>query len=267
MIVKNGLIYKKWIADQTDALVLLVHGMGAHFDRWQDLALFLKSNNLSSFGLDLRGFGQTPGLRGHVDSFKIYYEDIKKLRKIMQNEHPGKKIFILGESMGAVISFSLCLQCKELFDGIICVSPAFKSVLKFNPLVLAFIYLCLLIYPRKQFLIPFSSSMCTQDVEYLEKMDQDQREHRLATSRLLFNLVLAQTKSILFKNKLKISTLFLVAANDSIVSTPMSEKIFQGLSIKDKEIKKYPDMYHALTIDINRKCVFEDIKNWMKKHL
>jgi len=45
----------------------------------------------------------------------------------------------------------------------------------------------------------------------------------------------------------------------------MSEKVFRGLKTKDKKIIMYPEMYHALSIELAREKVFEDILRWLIK--
>src|SRR4030042_251356 len=58
--------------------------------------------------VELRGFGRTPERpRGHIGSFRIWYRDILELRDIIGRDFPGKKVFLLGESMGGLLAFNL----------------------------------------------------------------------------------------------------------------------------------------------------------------
>lgn len=261
----SPIIYKRWVAQPSKAVLLLVHGLGAHSGRWLFLADFFLKNNISSYSLELRGFGETRGLRGHVDSLNVYFEDIRRLHRIIKEENPGRKIFILGESLGGVIAFLTAIYEPDLVSGLICISPAFKSRLKLSPLGYLDIFLSAIYNPKKQFHMPFNSGMCTRDTDYQKAMDADERELRLASARLLFGIALSQARSILLKERLTTPVLFLVAGQDKLVDPAASLSIFKGLKLKDKTIIEYPAMYHALSIDVGRESVFADILNWLVK--
>jgi len=264
---RTGIVYRKWASPAPKAIFLLVHGLGAHSERWEFLSGYFLKNNISSYAIELKGFGETEGLRGHIDSFKSYFKDIESLRDIVGKENPGKKIFLLGESMGGLISFVLSAVKPALFDGLICISPAFRGRLKLG--VLGYIkIISLLIYnSRKHLNIPFSSDMCTRDTDYRKAMEGDKREHRFATANLLFEMMLAQIKSNILKRRIKMPILFLLSGEDKMVDPGTSKKIFEGIGIKDKTLIEYPGMYHALSIDIGRERVFGDMLKWLQERI
>ena len=81
--------------------------------------------------------------------------------------------------------------------------------------------------------MPFTSEMCTRDIDYQKVMDSDKREHRFATSKLLFGIAIAQARAYLLKGKLKIPVLFLIAGEDKLVDPGASTNVFKGLKAKD----------------------------------
>jgi alpha-beta hydrolase superfamily lysophospholipase len=265
---KTGIIYKTWGCPSPKAVFLLVHGLGAFSGRWGFLADFFLRNNISSYAIELKGFGETEGLRGHIDSFSIYIRDILSLYEIIKRENSGKNIFLIGDSMGGLISLLLAGPKPDSFAGLICFSPAFKNRMKFSLAEKIKIYLGMVLYPRKQFKMPFDSQMCTRDPDCQKAMDADKREHRLATPRLLFNLLLAQSRVNSLKEKIKIPVLFLIAGDSDKLTDPGESKaVFNGLKTKDKEIIQYTDMFHSLTIELGREKVFGDILTWVNKRI
>jgi alpha-beta hydrolase superfamily lysophospholipase len=68
-------------------------------------------------------------------------------------------------------------------------------------------------------------------------------------------------------NQLKTPVLFLLAGKDLLVDPRESESVFKKLKIKDKTLIKYPEMLHALSIDLGREKVFEDIFSWLTKRI
>ncbi len=266
---ESGILFESRKAISPKSVVLLVHGMGAHTGRWYFLTEYLQENDVSSYSLELRGFGTTDGHRGHVESFEAYFDDILRLREIIAEENPGLPVFIIGESMGGLICFVAAYIHPASFNGLICISPAFGNRMKFtiSDYVRAFAYL--LIDDTKQHKMPFTAEMCTRDTIYQEVMDKDDREHRLATSRIIWEITKWQMKagSSKLRNNLKTSLLFLLAGRDTLVDPKASKSVFRKLKLKDKKLIEYPEMHHALSIDIGRKTVFDDILKWIEERI
>lgn len=258
----SGIQYFKWTVKDPARVFLLVHGMGAHSERWKFFAEHLLQKNISSYSLELRGFGQTADYKGHVDSLDAYYKDIARLAEIIKAENPGKKIILAGESMGGLICFEFFLKHPEAAAALVCFSPAFANNMKLDyPGVI----LPLFYNQKKQNTMPFTSAMCTSDRGYQKIMDADPREHRLATSSLLLQILFAQMRSTLFAGKIEKPVLFLLAGDDKdlIVDPKASKTIFKRMKGNNKKLIQYPDMLHALSIDIGRDNVFADILDWV----
>ncbi|MFC1480464.1 alpha/beta fold hydrolase [Candidatus Omnitrophota bacterium] len=262
---KTGMCYREWIAPHPEAVLLLVHGLGGHSGRWTSLAEFFLQEGISSYAIELKGFGQTPELKGHVGSFDQYTEDICRLGELITEKDPGKKIFLLGESMGGLISFMIAALEPGLFGGLVCISPAFSSNLKFTMVEHVKILWNMMLNPEKQFRLPFDSEMCTRDSECRQVLDEDPAEHRFATAGLLRGIALAQMRGAAFARRIETSVLFLLAGQDDLVKSEASEKVFRALKTKGKTLIKYPEMRHALSIGLGREKVFSDILNWLRK--
>lgn len=246
--------YRQWSHPAPRAVFLLVHGLGAHNGRWEALADFLLNKGISSYAIASR-------------SPENFYRDILRLYEIASKDNPGKDIFLAGESLGAVISFLLAIDRPELFAGLVCFSPAFRSRLKLPLSDYLNIFTSLFYNPKKTFKVPFDSSMCTRDPDYRKKMDSDARESRIASSRSLVGTILSQVRANLLKGRLKIPVLFLVALDDKIVYPEASIEVFKNLKVEDKTLFKYPGMYHSLSVELGKEKVFEDLLSWAEKRI
>jgi alpha-beta hydrolase superfamily lysophospholipase len=231
------------------------------------LAGYCASRGIASYALALRGFGDTPGIKGHVDSFRTYLSDIEALVPIIRKEYPGQKIFLLGESLGGLIGFLMAIHKGSLFSGLICLSPAFADTLKIAAKTVWGVVFASIFEPARQFVIPLSLSCCSRDPELVERMDADPREHRFASSRLLVQTLMGEQRSKILKGRVAIPVLFLLSGHDMIVSTDESLKVFRSLKLRDKTAKVYPEMYHALSLDLGREAVFDDILSWIRARL
>lgn len=49
LINKNNVFYRKWYCKKPVAVILAIHGMGAHSERYRDMAKFLNSKKISTY--------------------------------------------------------------------------------------------------------------------------------------------------------------------------------------------------------------------------
>jgi acylglycerol lipase len=257
-------LFRRWKAAMPKAVVLLVHGLGGHSARWDFLARHLAAEGYACYALELRGYGRTPERpRGHVDSFRTYDRDILALRDTILLDHPGRKVFLLGESLGGLIAFNLAARRPEAFAGAVLISSVFKNGMKF-PLSS---YLTLVShYPfnaKKTIPVPFTSAMCTRDAAFQAAMDANPDELREASLRLLMCTLVEQRSAKRLAKRLSVPMLFLVAGIDHLVDARAERRIFASLPLADKILREYPEMHHALSIDLGRETVFRDIVEWL----
>ena len=98
-------IYEK--VDNPKALVVIIHGMVEHKERYQELIEVLAKNNYSSIIADLRGHGKSIndeyklGMIGSVDQM---VDDSKKVMDFIKNDNPNVKTYLYSHSMGSLIS-------------------------------------------------------------------------------------------------------------------------------------------------------------------
>ncbi len=261
----SGLVYRSWVTGNPCASAVLIHGLGAHSGRWEGLAESFVSHGISSFAIDLKGFGLTKTQKGHVGSFKEYFEEIKQLCRLARRLNPNVKVFCIGESMGALLVFLLATEDAEFCDGIILISPAFGTKIKLTAWDYIRVFGALFYNSNKTFDLPFTSFLCTRDIDYQRKIDTDERECHVATAQLLTRILLAQIQLFFIKKSLNIPVLFLLAGDDRIINTKTSKKLFTALKASDKQLIEYDGMYHALSIDLGKRRVFDDAAAWIKK--
>lgn len=264
---KRNILYRLWGSSSPRAVMLMVHGLGGHSNNWEFVAKFLMEHGITSYAIELKGFGNTEGTKGHIGSLNVYIKDVRRLCNIIRREHKRLPIFIAGESMGGLIGFLTVIKKPKLFRGLVCMAPGFASGLKFSlaeylKMVSAYFY-----NSKKQFIMPFTSDMCTRDPECKKIIDNDKLEHKFATPGLLLSILLAQMASHMTKHKVKTDTLFLLAGDDTFVKSSVSRRIFKGIKFEHKEIIEYPGMRHSLTMELGREKVFADLLKWLEKKI
>lgn len=266
LINQNGIYFRKWTVAKAKAVVLSVHGMGAQSERNDDIGKFLKTKNISTYAIELRGYGELAQKPGYVKSMKLYHEDIAVLKEIIKSENKNKPIFILGESMGGVIAHITVLDYDKDYAGLVEVVPVYKDVMKINLMQRAAIAGSAIFNPEKPIHMPFVSEELTRDEKVLKKLNNDKREIKIASAGLLLNFMMEQLRVLGKPKGIKIPVLFLLAGKDMLGDTGYTLKFYEKMEA-DKEYKLYADSYHALTIEKNRKEIFNDIFAWINKKI
>ncbi len=267
LIKQEGICFRKWPVKKAAAVILAVHGMGAHSERWDFMAKYLKAKKIAVYAIALRGFGEISGDKpGHVDSMDIYSKDIAVLKGIIKAENKGVPVFIAGESMGALIAHMTVLDFDSGYKGLIEIAPVYKDVMKMSLAKRANVAITGMFNPSKAIHMPFTAEELTRDNAVVKKIKADKREHRLASAGLLVQILLRELKVSLTEGRIHIPVLFLLAGKDMLGDTKYNLMLFDKIKAK-KELHLYHDSYHALSIEKNRNEVFSDLYKWVKKIL
>jgi alpha-beta hydrolase superfamily lysophospholipase len=108
------------------ALVLIVHGINDHKGRYVLLQEDLAEAGYSSVAFDQRGFGLSGGKRADVARYQDYHDDLSAILGLIRVECPNENIFLLGHSLGGLISATYCIDHPGAVAGLVLSSPAFE---------------------------------------------------------------------------------------------------------------------------------------------
>lgn len=267
-IKDKGIYYRHYAAAGPKAVVILLYGLGASNVRWKFQVDSLNQNGYACYAMEMRGYGETPDEpRGHIDSYTVYFQDVLAMLELVRKENPGKKVFLLGDSMGGLIYFMTAARDPACCDGVILTCPYFKAKISLPLLMMLDIFSSMLYNTRKQFDLPFDSSMITRDQEYARVVESDPRESRVATSGLLVRTLLQQLRARSAAKKIRVPVLFLLSGKDLFADNKESRAVFKKLASPDRTAIEYPEMLHNLAIDIGKEKVFSDILAWLDKRV
>lgn len=104
-------------------VVLIVHGMAEHALRYHEFLDFLYHNHFLAVILDQRGHGQTGKDSGHLGFFASgngwnrVVTDVKEISAMLKSIYPELPLFIIGHSMGSVVTQHAVIDYPELYQG------------------------------------------------------------------------------------------------------------------------------------------------------
>lgn len=118
------LFYRHWKAlGEVRRVVVCIHGIGEHSGFFRIIGQNLASDDGAEvYAIDLRGFGNSKeeGLPiGDTSDFKKYLQDVAEVVAYIRKNHPGKKLFMFGHSMGGLHALWYAANDPNSPDGLI----------------------------------------------------------------------------------------------------------------------------------------------------
>jgi len=131
----NNIQVYNWMPEgNIKAIVQIAHGMAEYAERYEGLAEALNKAGYGVYINDTIGHGKSIKTKedlGHLPSngFNIAVEDIHELHEIIKKEHKELPIFILGHSMGSLLTQSYISKYGSEVAGCILSGTAGKQFL------------------------------------------------------------------------------------------------------------------------------------------
>lgn len=119
----QALAWRAWVPNDPRGLLLFVHGLAEHSGRYQRTAEHFAGLGFACYGLDLRGHGASQGRRVHVAAFDDYLKDVDAALALVGARHPGLPCFLVGHSMGGLITIRFVLAKPDAVAGAVVSSP------------------------------------------------------------------------------------------------------------------------------------------------
>jgi polyhydroxyalkanoate synthase len=115
----------------SQAVVLLVHGFGQNRYAWhlpsRSLANHLARAGFDVYNLDLRGHGRSRALGGKrsVGVFDYVDEDLPAAVKEVQRHVGGRRVFLVGHSLGGLVSYAAAPGLNDAVAGIVTIGSPY----------------------------------------------------------------------------------------------------------------------------------------------
>jgi acylglycerol lipase len=125
--IGTGVTGYVWHAPNARAVLLLEHGWGDYAQRYvkqsNQLIPHLLARGISVYAIDMWGNGRSPGTRGATDLDDAVADHLAARRKLREQPLP---VFVLGHSVGGLVTATSILRDQSGVRGMILIAPALK---------------------------------------------------------------------------------------------------------------------------------------------
>ena len=244
------LYYQYWLPPgESKAILMVAHGFAEHSGRYTHVAGYFVERGYAVYALDHRGHGRSEGERVYVEQFTDYVDDLKTFYDIIRKDNPGKKIFLIGHSMGSAITLLYTARYQDELAGMVTSGGGIGSSDESSQ-------------PRRPANQPLPTDFLSRDPAVIEAYVNDPLVYRGPVPNRLGGMMgdIAEVVPLI-----KIPAL--IMAGDDVADGARSQNLFEKLGSEDKTIKRYYGLRHEIFNEPEQLQVFSDLEAWLEDHL
>jgi alpha-beta hydrolase superfamily lysophospholipase/SAM-dependent methyltransferase len=256
------LFYRSWIPNgATDKALLLFHRGHEHSGRWQETVDSLDLDDIAIFAWDARGHGRSAGDRGTAESLHDLIKDVDAFARHVSETFgiPIEDMIVLAHSLAAVTVTAWVHDYAPPIRAMVLATAAFHVNL-YIPLAVPALRIL-----RPRFVKSYvKSKMLTHDREQAALYDSDPLIFRQIAVNVLLDLHDTAKRLVADAGAIQTPTLMIGAGKDWVVSLKAQQKFFDRLSSTDKRFEIFPDAYHAIFHETNRRDVIAIVREFVR---
>lgn len=241
-------------------LVVIVHGLAEHSDRYKYVEEKLLEANLGVYRFDHRGHGQSKGEETYYDDFNDLIDDINHIVELAKKENPDYPVFLLGHSMGGFGVNAFGAKYPNKVKGIV----SSGAVARDHRGLITGVFDAL----DPNFRVP---NELTDGVCSVESVRIDYANDPLNRKSFTAGLGQKLSKGVVWlKENTKAFVdpiLLLHGENDSLVSYEDSLDVFKEIASEDKQVKIYGQLFHEIFNEYTKDEVIADAIAWIKNRI
>jgi acylglycerol lipase len=262
------LFQQTWQPEGTPrAVVVLLHGLIEHSGQHAATVKELVRRGYRVYAMDLRGHGRSDGPRCDVQSFQQYLSDLDVFYNRVRRETDGLPIFLLGNSMGGLITILWSILRQPPLAGLILSGPLLALADGLYPMLRHLAAISAALVPTLRLpSIPFD--WLARQRQVVDRFRDDPLVfHGRFTVRMAAEILRAMKAVSQQAGMLKTPLLILHGSQDRICSPDGSRDLYQGAGSADKMLHLYEGFSHEVFDEPGREQVLTDLAEWLDEHL
>ena len=262
---KDGvsLFAQAWTPPEARAAMIVVHGLGEHSGRYENIVDHFAPKGFAVYGYDQRGFGKSAGTRAFTASFDDFLDDLDSFVALVRARRPGEKIVVVGHSMGGLIVLRWATFRAPQVAAVVSSGAALVPGASVSKVKIAAARLLSRLSPRLAMANEVDPADLSHDAAVVKAYEQDPLVIRKITARLAFEIIRSMGETLAAAGRAQIPILLLHGADDALVDSTGTRKFFESTEAPDKRLHLYPGFFHEIFNENGKEKVFQDMDAWL----
>ena len=264
----TNLYYQGWLPEGPSvAVLLIVHGLAEHSGRYGNVVNHFVPRGYAVYGIDHPGHGHSDGPRAYVDRFQDFLDPLQVFLGRIRKWQPEAPIFLVGHSLGGLITAAYLLDQPDEPAGAILSAPSVMMPGSVSTLTLLAGKVLSALLPRLG-LVRLEAEGVSRDPAVVRAYREDPLVFTgKITARLGTELLQAMGRVLVEAQKIRRPLLILQGAADKLVDPRGAQVLFDRVSSVDKTIKVYEGLYHEVFNEPEHDRVLGDVEKWLAGQL
>ncbi len=258
-----------WLPPEPTRVMILIHGYAEHAGRYDEMAMYFAQRGFAVHAFDQAGHGRTKGARGHVDRFDRLMDEVVRFVDLVQLEHPGLPIVLVGHSLGGLVVAGTAVFKKPAVDRIV-LSGALLDLGSGGgirqTLSLLVAKLLSVIAPRVGLSAGLQVDGLSRDPEVIRRYEADPYVKDRMSARFAAGMSAMVAGVAAAPAEVERPILILHGAADPIAPPGGSQQFHAGLApaiASGSALKLYPELRHEIFNEPEREEIWQDILHWL----
>jgi alpha-beta hydrolase superfamily lysophospholipase len=247
------------------AAVILVHGHGDHSGGLENLSASLVLGGYIVYAFDLRGHGKSSGNRGYIQSWDEFRGDLHEFQKLVSKKQPRFPLYIVGHSLGGVITLDYALHYSSDISGIVAIAPAISY--EVSPIERLGISLIGKLKPDFSINKSTHFRIMKKNSAVAANYYSDRLRHNIITPGLGRGLIQAVSRILNQAYALNLPFLLQYGLNDKVTPPTKLGDFFNQVSSKDKQLLEYEGAKHRPFDGQGNETFLKDMVNWLDQQI
>ena len=258
------LAYRAWPVRDAAITFAVIHGLGEHSGRYERFARGMAAHGMGTFAVDLRGHGNSPGQRGHIDSWTQWTGDAAAFVESVEASVTGE-VVPLGHSFGGAVLLSTVLAGGlRRSRRFVLSSPALKLKVEAPAWKVGLAGLTARIAPRLSLSNEVDPATVSRIPEVVEAYRTDPLVHKMITGRTFAEWRSAAADILARADQIQIPFLILAGTDDPLID-PAGSRSLHAKAASQSELRLLDGRYHEPFNDLGSDEVFAMIAQWLHR--
>lgn len=248
------------------AVILALHGFNDYSAAFEEPGAWWAERAIATYAYDQRGFGGAPH-RGLWAGSETMSADLVTFAALIRARHPGRPLYILGESMGGAVTMVAFAENPEFrVDGVVLAAPAVWARATMPGYQRIALEIVAHLMPWGHLTGEAANIQASDNIEMLRALGRDPLVIKRTRVDAVYGLTDLMDRALTSADRISVPLLLLYGERDEVIPKEPTLLAWDGLPAKAngrQRLALYQDGWHMLLRDLKAETVLEDVAAWI----